>query len=44
MLMVYLVFGDLDFIFKVIALQMENLLNLWMDFLQTCIDISVLQA
>ena len=33
-------FRDLDHIFKVIVLYVEYLLNQWMDFLQTYINIS----
>ena len=39
--MICLIFGDLDLIFKVIDLQVEYLLNKWMEFLLTCTDISL---
>ena len=38
------VFGDLDPIFKVIVICVGYLLNQWMDFLQTYIDIPLGQA
>ena len=47
----WLDFGDFDFIFKaidlifkVIVLYVEHVVNQWMDFLRTCIDISLWQA
>ena len=40
----WLDFGDLDLIFKVIAFLVEYLLNQWMDFFQTCINISLWKA
>ena len=36
--------GDLDLIFKVLVLLVEYRLNQWMDFPQTCINISLRQA
>ena len=37
-------FGDLDPIFKVIVLYVGYLLNPWMDFLQTYIDVPLGQV